>query len=814
MIQTATNVFPDDEVIELDWTENSNGNKVLNTPITGKVNCRGSIIKHIDLKIRNLSVDVGSYQNTYQINHFNLKHGDKFSIKPILNWFDVDENGHSLFNPTDDYEYTLTYHGYLPEDTDTPNYDMFFCKGIANLIDVRNPSMLKIGKKLSLIKNKENYYGKIVFYTTYTNTSTLGVVTAYITSYNSSTGQITINSRSSNLTNLINQTNISYKIYTNYFVDRPRVFRLRNKPDMEVTAEIKNNKTGIEMKGNYSNFSETGLLAYKFGLNQISEDKTEIHEFLFSCVNEAGNNVIKIPGIPLSKYSIKKVLGVNENEINLSYPLPICDNYSKYILKITEYSNSSFGNSGETLNNEITEILPNENTPSDIEASNIFHFDKQNNKIVFRGSISKTRYFIIEYNIFFPVGSPNWNYTKLFINLSKSKWYPKGISLYLDDLFSNKDNNEKYYYDSDSRSFYIKYTSATQSRTHLSFSQLKSISETNNNCSLCITRENTFYKGDKKIETDWFYDDNLTYTSLPVFYNQILLVNLDYITKDNKIYNSESLVSPYYINKPLNLSKSTGVYSLGSDYSNHFNLHEIRKALSSSGDTCRYYRLNRYNEFNSDEGLQLSIEDLNNSKSICAFTTLDKNPYIEFIDFEPAGNQNYTYFFIFNNSNCAVIDVNMQNQNGWYIYSLKQTQDDVYTANECWNFNCDIQNSDISTNIGVTVNNSIAEKPIITYDNGNFENGSFSAILETINCPDMTFDNDYKRIEAWKKFISQDCNFLLKSDKGDSWIVNITETPTRSYDHSFDVQPTTINYSWVESVDIQKIAIIGHKSTN
>ncbi|MDE6149666.1 MAG: hypothetical protein K2F81_06180, partial [Ruminococcus sp.] len=222
MIQTATNVFPDDEVIELDWTENSNGNKVLNTPITGKVNCRGSIIKHIDLKIRNLSVDVGSYQNTYQINHFNLKHGDKFSIKPILNWFDVDENGHSLFNPTDDYEYTLTYHGYLPEDTDTPNYDMFFCKGIANLIDVRNPSMLKIGKKLSLIKNKENYYGKIVFYTTYTNTSTLGVVTAYITSYNSSTGQITINSRSSNLTNLINQTNISYKIYTNYFVDRPR----------------------------------------------------------------------------------------------------------------------------------------------------------------------------------------------------------------------------------------------------------------------------------------------------------------------------------------------------------------------------------------------------------------------------------------------------------------------------------------------------------------------------------------------------------------------------------------------------------------
>lgn len=74
MIQTATNVFPDDEVLELDWTVNSNGKKILNTPITGKVNCRGSVIKNIDLYIKDLTTGHGDFTNAYQINYCNLKH--------------------------------------------------------------------------------------------------------------------------------------------------------------------------------------------------------------------------------------------------------------------------------------------------------------------------------------------------------------------------------------------------------------------------------------------------------------------------------------------------------------------------------------------------------------------------------------------------------------------------------------------------------------------------------------------------------------------------------------------------------------------
>ena len=291
---------------------------------------------------------------------------------------------------------------------------------------------------------------------------------------------------------------------------------------------------------------------------------------------------------------------------------------------------------------------------------------------------------------------------------------------------------------------------------------------------------------------------------------------MDIITRDNKIYNFKNHINPQYLCPPLKIENISPWYSLNADYSNKFDILNIRSTIKSKGSSCTCYRTKKYNNDNIVNGLLYNIEDLNNSKILGGSIYFTNEGSVNFIDFEPAGNQNYIYFFIFDDYKCAVIDVNMKEQDGWYIYSLKQseTSEKIYVPTEHWNFNCNILNTEIITNIGATVNNAISEKPIITYSDTNYESGSFSAMLETINCPTMTFENNYKRIEAWKKFISQDCNFLLKSDKGDSWIVNITETPTRSYDHSFDVQPTTINYSWVESLDIQKVAIIGRKSTD
>ena len=49
--------------------------------------------------------------------------------------------------------------------------------------------------------------------------------------------------------------------------------------------------------------------------------------------------------------------------------------------------------------------------------------------------------------------------------------------------------------------------------------------------------------------------------------------------------------------------------------------------------------------------------------------------------------------------------------------------------------------------------------------------------------------------------------FLLKSNKGDVWIVCVSDNPTRIYDSSVAGVPTTVTYAWVEVEDIDNIVI-------
>lgn len=832
MIQTATNVFPDDEVLELDWTVNSDGNKILKTPITGKVNCRGSVIKNIDLRIKDLTTGHGDFTNAYQINYCNLKHGDIFSIKPCLDYFDDNRYQGKFFQTTDDYEYTLVYHGYKPENTDEPNYDNFICRGKVRSIESHTaPVKLKIGKNIKLYRSFQDYYGVIKINLEVHSSNQQGICTCYITGYNSSTGDITITPKEddSNFGYLVSGSLVQgkqYSIYTNYFVDKPRVFRLREKPDVEVNGSIVNNKTGIKLTGTYRNFSKTGLLAYKFKINEADIQYTEIYKNLPISLNN-DSSYLEIKQIPIAKKTENKVMSLTGKTIQITdvKSTQMLKNASgKYIYKITEYTSSQFTT---PLNNTLTEISSNDSSIGSIEDSNKFYYDASTNQIIFLGNTNTNRYFKIEYFAFDFLLTSEDDIPTVFIKFGESNWYGDGVPLYLLNGISNL-SCENYYYKLDIGNNPILRVSCYSTPFRPLFRyDIEKILTINNTCSLCFTTTESGFKSKKqRIETNWFYDDNLLYTDLNVPYNQYLICFMDLITRDNKIYSSEknnenynfkNYINPQYLCPPVKIENISPWYSLNTDYSNKFDILNIRSTIKSKGSTCTYYRAKKYNnDDNIVNELLYNIEDLNNSKFLGGFTNLTDMYSVNFIDFEPAGNQNYIYFFIFNDYKCAVIDVNMKEQDGWYIYSLKQseTSEKIYKPTEHWNFNCNILNTEIITNIGATVNNAISEKPIITYSDANYESGSFSAMLETINCPTMTFENNYKRIEAWKKFISQDCNFLLKSDKGDSWIVNITETPTRSYDHSFDVQPTTINYSWVESLDIQKVAIIGHKSTD
>ena len=150
---------------------------------------------------------------------------------------------------------------------------------------------------------------------------------------------------------------------------------------------------------------------------------------------------------------------------------------------------------------------------------------------------------------------------------------------------------------------------------------------------------------------------------------------------------------------------------------------------------------------------------------------------------------------------------------GWFISSLRYNRDlygkPVWIITETWNFQVGIQEPTITTNLGVQVHTSNGIKPCTSRNILNYESGSFSALLSTLTCTDTDtcFEDDISKINKWKRFITQDTKFLLKSTKGDAWIVNISNSPTRQYDNSCYKLLTTITYDWVECDKISEVII-------
>ena len=77
-----------------------------------------------------------------------------------------------------------------------------------------------------------------------------------------------------------------------------------------------------------------------------------------------------------------------------------------------------------------------------------------------------------------------------------------------------------------------------------------------------------------------------------------------------------------------------------------------------------------------------------------------------------------------------------------------------------------------------------------------------------IECPSGNIIDNIQKVKRWDKFINDDCLFILRSDKGDVWIIAISENTSRSYDESVEPILTTASYSWTEVCKAEDIQII------
>lgn len=184
-----------------------------------------------------------------------------------------------------------------------------------------------------------------------------------------------------------------------------------------------------------------------------------------------------------------------------------------------------------------------------------------------------------------------------------------------------------------------------------------------------------------------------------------------------------------------------------------------------------------------------------------------------FFDTTVGNKQTYIYYICYGDYNAFLtpqVSIDWANT-GWSIYSLVNKGEIYnkkwYVIDSIWHFIMGFSENDITSNIGLSVHTGTGNKPKTTRTITDYESGSFTADLTTISCPDNILVDNIDRVKAWTEFIKGKNDFVLKSNKGDVWIINISEAPTRTYTPNSLLQETNIKYSWVEVEDINNVII-------
>lgn len=189
-----------------------------------------------------------------------------------------------------------------------------------------------------------------------------------------------------------------------------------------------------------------------------------------------------------------------------------------------------------------------------------------------------------------------------------------------------------------------------------------------------------------------------------------------------------------------------------------------------------------------------------------------------FTDYSAANNTTYQYEIICKNAYNSSIYGKPEDEkviynvsyawDGWRIASLKPVQDkcnrlEMRVGDE-WKFISAIDSGSIARNINPALHVGTSGYSVTTRDNNKYESGSFTANLLQLECPEAKVIDDIQLVKEWMKFISGENQFLLRSAKGDIWIVNITNNPTRNYDETINPIFTNIGYEWAECKEVEK----------
>lgn len=178
----------------------------------------------------------------------------------------------------------------------------------------------------------------------------------------------------------------------------------------------------------------------------------------------------------------------------------------------------------------------------------------------------------------------------------------------------------------------------------------------------------------------------------------------------------------------------------------------------------------------------------------------------------------YTYYILpYNNENGLtepyIYTTSLIDDGSWTLTSLSNLNQNnlrynFYSAVETWRIELNVQNSDIVNNLNREIHVGSGKYPKVSMNDVNYMTGGFSGLVSSISCSndENKIVDNIQKVEKWRKFITGNNPFLIKSPKGDLWFAHISDNPTTKYD---DVSYlTTISVSFTQTDDVENIIIV------
>lgn len=150
---------------------------------------------------------------------------------------------------------------------------------------------------------------------------------------------------------------------------------------------------------------------------------------------------------------------------------------------------------------------------------------------------------------------------------------------------------------------------------------------------------------------------------------------------------------------------------------------------------------------------------------------------------------------------------------GYTIMSIKDSGKDAdgkpaYFKGDIWKFMADIQDTENVQNFNNVLHVGYGRYATSTSTDNNYMSGTLTASLGNMSCTRKKFEDDIEVVKAWRRFIAQDCMFVLRSQKGDVWLVKIIDNANTSYNESVSKIPVDFTFSWAECGNVNDILIV------